>query len=138
MTIALPSVGAWTCPGCDQVRSTPFCPQCGETPPSRRDLSLRGLLATLIHALTSIDGKLLRTVRELLSHPGALTVVHAKGRRMKYLAPFPLFLFFNVVFFALQSLTHTNVFSSSLDSHLHQQDWSALAGELVEQMPSFL
>jgi hypothetical protein len=133
MTIEPPAIDAWTCPTCNQVRSTRFCPQCGETPPSQRDLSLRGLLAKLLHAVTSIDGKLLRTVRELLVRPGALTVAHANGQRAPFLAPFPLFLFANVLFFGIQSLTSINVFSSPLDSHLHHQDWSELAGTLVER-----
>jgi len=125
------TLDSWTCPSCAQPVATRFCPHCGESPPSQRDLSLRGLLAKLIHALTSIDGKLLRTVRALLAHPGELTLAYAKGMRVAYLGPFPLFLFANVLFFGFQSVTKTNVFSSPLDSHLHQQDWSALAGELV-------
>ncbi|HLQ39283.1 MAG TPA: DUF3667 domain-containing protein [Planctomycetota bacterium] len=96
-------------------------------------MSLRGQLARLVHAVSDVDGKLLRTVRELLAHPGALTVAHARGQRTPFLAPFQLFLFANVLFFAIQSLTHTNVFSSTLDSHLHHQDWSTLARQLVER-----
>jgi hypothetical protein len=36
-----------------------------------------------------------------------------------------------VLFFAMQSLTNTNIVSSPLDSHLHHQDWRALAQRLV-------
>jgi hypothetical protein len=36
-----------------------------------------------------------------------------------------------VIFFATQSLTGENVFSSPLDSHLHHQDWSELAQSLL-------
>jgi hypothetical protein len=46
-------------------------------------------------------------------------------------APFQLFLIANVIFFALQWLTSESVFSSSLDSHLHHQDWSNLAQSLL-------
>jgi hypothetical protein len=44
-----------------------------------------------------------------------------------------LFLIANVLFFALQWLTGTNIFSSTLDSHLHHQDWSDLARTLLDQ-----
>ena len=125
------AVAPWSCPSCAQARSTPFCPQCGESPPNLRDLSLRALLGRLVHAATSIDGRLLRTLRELLVHAGELTLAHARGRRLAFLAPLPLFLFANVLFFAIQSLTNTNVFSSTLESHMHHQDWSALASALV-------
>jgi len=50
---------------------------------------------------------------------------------MPYLGPFELFLIANVLFFATQSLTSANIFSSTLDSHLHNQDWSAVAQALV-------
>jgi hypothetical protein len=51
--------------------------------------------------------------------------------RKSYVAPFQLFLIANVLFFAVQWLTSQNVFSSSLDSHLHHQDWSDLAQSLL-------
>jgi hypothetical protein len=54
-----------------------------------------------------------------------------EGRRKPYLGPFQLFLLANVVFFAVQTITRGNVFSSPLRSHLHEQDWSALAQSLV-------
>jgi hypothetical protein len=37
------------------------------------------------------------------------------------------------VIFFLQSLTGINVFSSTLDSHLHHQDWSELARSLLSR-----
>lgn len=123
----------WTCPTCKKTVLTPFCPQCGESPLKPRDLSLRGLFGKLLHAMTSIDGRLLRTFWRLLRQPGVLTVAYVAGERKPYIAPFQLFLVANVLFFAIQSLTGTNIFGSSLASHLHQQDWSALAQALVDQ-----
>ena len=96
-----------------------------------RDLTLRGLAAKLLHASTSIDARTLRTARRLLRHPGELAVAWTRGVRKPYVAPFQLFLIANVIFFALQWLTGETVLSSSLDSHLHRQDWSALAQSLV-------
>jgi hypothetical protein len=62
-----------------------------------------------------------------------LTVSYVLGQRKTYVAPFQLFLIANVLFFAMQSLTNTNIVSSTLDSHLHHQDWSAVAQTLVAQ-----
>ncbi len=123
--------GSWTCPTCKNTISTSYCPTCGESPPRPRDLTLRGLVAHLVHAFSSVDGRLLRSLRCLANRPGALTVAYVQGRRMPYLGPIPLFLIANAVFFAVQSLTSTNIFSSTLDSHLHQQDWNGLAQRLV-------
>ena len=68
-----------------------------------------------------------------MSRPGALTVAYVRGMRMPYLGPFQLFLLANVLFFAVQSMTKMNIVSSTLDSHLNNQDWSAIAQHLVSQ-----
>jgi hypothetical protein len=110
---------SWTCPACNSTLSTHYCPDCGESPPSPRDLTLLGLSHQLFHAFSSIDGRLMRSFRCLMTRPGALTVAYVQGRRLGYLGPFKLFLVANLLFFAMQSLTSTNIVSSTLDSHLH-------------------
>ncbi len=122
---------SWTCPTCNSTVSSPYCPTCGESPPSARDLTLRGLYAQLFHAFSTIDGRLIRSFRCLVTRPGVLTVSYVQGRRMPYIGPFQLFFIANVLFFAMQSLTNTNIVSPTLDSHLHNQDWRAVAQRLV-------
>jgi hypothetical protein len=124
-------VTSWRCANCSRAVDSPCCPQCGEEAPQKRDLSLRGLAVELFHALTDLDGRLLRSFRLLLFRPGALTVVYADGVRKPYFGPIQLFLVVNLLFFALQSVTSQKVFSTSLASHLHKQDWSALATGLT-------
>lgn len=123
----------WLCPSCRTTVRTPFCPGCGERPLQPQDLTLRGLSLRLLHAVTSIDGRLLRSVARLLRAPGSLTLAYVSGERKPYIAPFQLFLLANVLFFAVQSMTHTSIFGATLDSHLHQQDWSATAQALVAE-----
>lgn len=131
--MAEPSVRTkrWICPSCERQRTTPYCSQCGEEPLRPLDLTARDLATQLFNGLSSIDGRLLRSFRLLLLKPGALTVAHVRGERRAYLGPLPLFLIANALFFGMQSLTHTSIFSSPLASHLHGQDWSVLAGQLV-------
>jgi hypothetical protein len=121
----------WTCPTCRVALITPFCARCGEEPLAPRDLTLRGLAEKVLHAVTSIDARTARSAWKLLRQPGELTLAWASGVRRAYIAPFQLFLIANVLFFALQWMTGENVFSSSLDSHLHHQDWSDLAQSQV-------
>ena len=123
----------WTCPTCRISVTTPFCARCGEEPLPPRDLTLRGLAEKVLHAVTSIDARTARSAWKLLRHPGELTLAWTSGVRKPYVTPFQLFLIANVLFFALQWLTSENVFSSSLDSHLHHQDWSGLAQSLWAQ-----
>jgi hypothetical protein len=118
---------SWNCPNCGVTVTTPFCARCGERPVRPPDLRLRSLLARLLHVTTSIDGRLLRTLRQLLRHPGSLTEAFVAGRRKPFIGPFQLFLLANVLFFAMQSVTGINVLGSSLESELHQQDWSEFA-----------
>jgi Protein of unknown function (DUF3667) len=127
------TVSEWTCPTCRTTLATQFCPQCGERPIQPTDFSLKVLIGKLAHALTSVDSRLLRTLNRLLRQPGALTVAYVHGPRKPYVAPFQLFLFANVVFFAVQSLSSTNIFGATLDSNLHSQDWSNIAQSLVGQ-----
>lgn len=122
----------WVCPTCGSAVSTSYCPNCGESPPHAHDLTLRGLFSQLFHAFSDIDGRLIRSFRRLLSRPGLLTLAFIRGQRMEYIGPLQLFFMANVLFFALQSITHTNIFSSTLDSHLHLQDWSSTAQHLVD------
>jgi Protein of unknown function (DUF3667) len=125
------SVRRWTCPTCARRRATAFCPSCGEKPLRESDLTLADLGIQFLKEFSSVDGKLARTVRALLTRPGALSVAHVTGRRLPYLGPLQLFFVANALFLAVQSLTHANIFSSPLDSHLHGQDWSGLASSMV-------
>jgi len=126
-------IRTWTCPSCRVAVITPFCASCGEEPLLPHDLTLRGIAEKAIHALTSIDARTARSAWKLIRHPGQLTLAWTNGIRKPYVAPFQLFLVANVLFFALQWLTNENVFSSSLDSHLHHQDWSELAQSLLSR-----
>ena len=76
---------------------------------------------------------MLRTFRRLLRHPGTLTRAYVDGQRKPYATPFAIFLIANVLFFTVQSLTHISVLGSTLDSHLHLQDWKDLAQALLDR-----
>ena len=108
-----------------------FCPQCGEERLRPDDLSMRHLLAQFVKDTSSVDGKLMRSWRSLLTSPGRLTAAHISGERRRFITPLALFFIGNAVFVAAQSLTGMNILSSPLDSHLHSQDWSPLAQDLV-------
>ena len=122
---------AWTCPSCSREVDTPYCPGCGERPLNDRELTLRGLLDQLVQAFTSIDGRLIRSFRYLVTRPGFLTVAFLQGRRKPYLGPIQLFLLANVLFFAAESITGGQIFTTPLEFHLTNQPWSPLAQRMV-------
>jgi hypothetical protein len=123
----------WSCPGCGATASSAYCPGCGEARPSRKDLTLRGFLVESFHALTDIDGRLIRSFRALLFRPGELTVAYREGSRKAWLGPLQIFLIANVAFFAVQGATHDHIFSGTLDSHLQMQDWKDYARVVVAE-----
>lgn len=108
-----------------------FCPQCGEERLRPNDLSMRDLLKQFVKNASSIDGKLVRSWRCLLTRPGQLTAAHIGGERRRYMSPLALFFIANAVFVGVQSLTGMNILSSPLESHLYAQDWSPFAQGLV-------
>lgn len=121
----------WSCPSCGRTRATAFCPSCGEEPLRPRDLTVRDMSGQFLRQFSSLDARLARSFRALLTRPGALSVAHVAGQRRAFLGPLQIFLLANAIFFAVQSVTHFNIFSSTLDSHLHQQDWSPIAEALT-------
>ncbi len=123
---------SWECPDCGQVRRTRFCSRCGEEPLRPGDLTLRDLAVKLGQSISSMDGKAVKTFKSLLIDPGQLTVAHLKGQRRSYIGPLRVFLIANALFFAAQSATRTNILSSTLQSHLVQQDWKSIARPMVE------
>ena len=125
------AIEAWTCVTCRTRVITPHCSECGESEIRASDLGLRHLLIEAFHSLTDIDSRLLRSFRALLFHPGTLTTAYIEGPRKPYISPFEVFLIANVLFFAIQAITPDKVFSTPLASHLHGQDWSALARQMV-------
>ena len=108
-----------------------FCPQCGEERLRPNDLSIRDLSTQIAKDLSSIDGKVVRSWRKLLTRPGQLTAAHISGERRRYITPLALFFIANAAFVSVQALTGTNILSAPLDSHLHGQDSSLLVRSLV-------
>jgi hypothetical protein len=121
----------WICPACNTAVTTPYCPACGERQPHPHELTLRGVLHQALRAFTSLDARLWRSLGTLLRRPGALTGLYHHGPRKPYIGPFALFLLTNVLFVAMELLPGSNIFSTPLDKHLHNQPWSPLAQELV-------
>ncbi len=124
-------VEPWPCPTCNITVKSAYCPNCGEQPVRAAEMTLRSLIGQVAEALSNVDSRLIRSFRCLVNRPGALTAAYLAGQRQLYIKPFQLFLIANAAFFAAQSLTENRIFSTTLASHLHRQDWSSYAQELV-------
>ena len=128
----MPSDAGWTCPTCQRPVASDFCPTCGESPTDARASTRCGdCSANCWNSFTAVDGKLMRSFQCLLRRPGMLSVAYLRGQRLLYAPPFRIFLFANMLFFAMHSLTQTSIVSETLDCICMEQDWSGIAQRLV-------
>ena len=121
----------WRCATCGINVTTLHCPGCGEKLVEAKDLTFMGLMGQIFQTLTSVDRRLLRSLRVLITRPGVITAAYVDGPRKPYIGPFQLFLIVNLMFFAVQSFSGSPVFSTSLHSHIYDQDWSEFARTAV-------
>lgn len=120
--------GIEACRNCGALLQGNYCHDCGQKRFTASDQTLRALLATFLAALTELDGRLLRTLRELFSRPGHYLDQYLHGARRRYIAPVALFLSVNVAYFFL---TVFNDLSMPLGQQWIQW-YGAYARELVD------
>lgn len=109
--------GGVACPNCGSAVVAAYCADCGERQPSHQDFSMRSLAAEVFHDITSIDGRLWRSIVALLTKPGLLTKEWFEGRRGRYVKPFSLFVMLNVAFFIVQP--HTQLLSYQMSQYVY-------------------
>jgi hypothetical protein len=87
------------CVSCGAPRAGKWCSACGEKFLEHSDMDLpHFLFKVLPHELFEFDGKLLRSVRMLMTKPGALAADYVAGRRRPFISPLRLCLVVFVVY----------------------------------------
>jgi Protein of unknown function (DUF3667) len=91
------------CANCDAALTGRYCASCGQ---DSRDanVTLREWFRESAAELLSVDARIVRTLRLLLTRPGAATVEWARGRRTHWVRPFRLYLVGAFVFFTTAAL----------------------------------
>ena len=91
------------CSNCGSELEGPYCSACGqENRPAAAPLCQS--FSTVIDDLFSLDGRVLLTLRFLISRPGHLTSEYLAGRMVRYTHPLRLFLVTGVAAFAAAEL----------------------------------
>ncbi|MCZ6643263.1 MAG: DUF3667 domain-containing protein [Gammaproteobacteria bacterium] len=86
------------CPNCGKERDARFCPNCGQN--DRNYLrSLIPVLWEIVRETFEIDGRLFRSLRLLVTRPGALSIEFSENRRAQYMSPIRMYLFVSILFF---------------------------------------
>lgn len=91
------------CANCGRVLYDRYCAACGQGRDSPIQ-SLPRVLREFLDHVFNLDGRLWRTLRDLLFRPGRLTRDYLDGRRVHYTPPFRLYILLSLVFFLSLSL----------------------------------
>jgi hypothetical protein len=91
------------CRNCESPLGGAYCSACGQAA-HESARSLETLFHDAWNDLTSLDGRLWRTLGALAFRPGLLTSEYLRDRRAQYLPPFRLYLVLSLLFFALQAV----------------------------------
>jgi hypothetical protein len=95
-----PDAPEGVCANCATELQGPVCHNCGQLA-DEYHRPVRGLVRELIEGLLALDGRVARTIPNLLARPGRITRDYLKGRRARYMPPFRLYIIASLVFFLL-------------------------------------
>ena len=91
------------CANCGAPLNGPYCQACGQKAASP-NVSLHEFFHEAFHEFAHVDGKIVQTLRLLLTRPGQLTREFLEGRRQRYVSPLRLYLTCSLIFFALAAV----------------------------------
>jgi hypothetical protein len=97
-----------------------------------RDLSLRHFVREGLASVTDLDSALLRSLVAVATRPGLPTREYVAGSRRRYLPPLKLFFVCNVIFFFMESLTHSSVLTTPLYVYLRYAPFKPVVSGLVQ------
>lgn len=94
------------CPNCGEPLRGVFCARCGQKAGAVNP-TFHDFMHDAVHELLHVDGRIFRSVRQLLLRPGFLSREYFAGRRAPYLTALRLYLIFSVGYFALAAFATT-------------------------------
>lgn len=120
-----------TCKNCEHVFYGRYCNRCGEKVVEKYERSIRFFIDSVFNAFTFIEGKFWRTLKIVLTQPGAYTKHFTEGVRQRYMKPIAFFFVGNVIFFLLPFFGNT--FSTLLVHQKTQTGYGRIVQKTVER-----
>jgi hypothetical protein len=103
------------CHNCGAALHGRYCSRCGQED-RPLDPSVREVIDEAAREITSLDSRILRSLRQLFLAPGFLTIEHLAGRRASWVSPVRLYLIFSVLYFALAAFTGSSALNFDIKS----------------------
>jgi hypothetical protein len=91
------------CRNCGVYAPDQYCAHCGQATKEHLPTAREFAHEFVLHYFAA-EGRLWRTLKTLVLHPGRLTIEYLRGRRLAYVLPLRLYLTVSVVFFLLLKL----------------------------------
>jgi hypothetical protein len=91
------------CQNCGSPIQGRYCGSCGQKVTALNP-ALHEFVHDFTHEMLHVDGKIFRSVRQLLFSPGLLTRDHFEGRRARWISPIRLYLIFSLVYFSVSAI----------------------------------
>lgn len=85
------------CPNCGQNEMKNYCPNCGEQRYKR--IVMKDILGDFMSNLFSLEGQVLRTIKDLTIQPGIMIRSYLKGKRKVYYKPFQYYILAATLYF---------------------------------------
>ncbi len=102
------------CTNCGTQLQGPVCHHCGQLA-DEFHRPVRGLLGEIIEGFFALDGRVARTIPNLLLRPGRITRAYLKGQRARFMPPFRLYIIASLVFFLLAPVASSLFDTPSVD-----------------------
>lgn len=126
------------CGNCGAVLTGEFCHQCGQSAQSLRR-PFWALLGESLETLFAIDGRIARTLPNLMFRPGRMTRAYLDGQRARFIPPFRLYVLASLLFFVLlplvmgQGISLTPNATVNAEEARAQAEQAYAAGEMTEE-----
>ncbi|HEY7185884.1 MAG TPA: DUF3667 domain-containing protein [Vicinamibacterales bacterium] len=103
------------CANCGAALQGTYCAYCGQKV-APLNPAFGEFLHELFHEIAHVDGKIVATLRLLITKPGFLSLEYFEGRRARYVAPIRLYLLLSVLCFGATAIAPDTGFRLSCRS----------------------
>lgn len=119
-----------TCLTCNHHFAGKYCARCGEKVIEPYDRSFRNFFDSVFNAFTFVDGKFVRSFREMLFHPGRMSSEITVGIRQPYMKLVPFFFVANFIYFLFPIF---ETFNTTLTVQMNYMKYQEFAQQVVNR-----